>query len=52
LGYCVQDDATTAIDVLDDGYALSLAPGGVSRHGTLAEVASALRMAAEARGQA
>lgn len=52
LGYCVQDDATPVIDVLDDGYALSLAPGGVSRHGTLAEVAAALRMAAEARGQA
>ena len=52
LGFCIRDDAAPVVDVLDDGYALSLAPGGATRHGTVAALAAALRVVCESRGPA
>lgn len=49
LGYCVRDDAAQAVDVLDDGYALSLTQGAATRHATVAALAAALRAARDTR---
>ena len=45
LGYCIREDAAQTVDVLDDGYSLSLPHGGPTLHGTVAALAAALRMA-------
>ncbi|WP_191577174.1 ABC transporter ATP-binding protein [Achromobacter insolitus] len=52
LGYCIRDDAAHTVDVLDDGYSLSLAQGGATRHATVAALAAALRVAHATRGTA
>lgn len=49
LGYCIRDDAAHTVDVLDDGYALSLAQGAATRHATVATLAAALRVALATR---